>query len=250
MSRSQERTLDVLSALQAAEKPLSLTELSKNAGIAASTAHSIMSALVDRRVATIDRDKRYALGPELFHLGASYVRKSPLYRAAWRDLISLAHTAGVSAALATPGADHHLVIAVHDEPDAAVRLSLGSRVPLDAGSYGKVYFAQTGAAVPETLTHFTDATLGDRDGYLAEVAEVRRRGYGSDLGEYVPEVFAVAAPVTSADGYEGLAALMARGPVMEGYGVERAGSALASLCARASALLGDASREPTWGESL
>lgn len=248
VSRSHERVFDVISGLREAGRPLTLTEIAASTGTAPSSVHSMLAALVSRQVVAVNGAKRYSLGPALLQYGASYAKRTPLYRAAWRPAVQLAHDTGMTAAIAVPWRDRHFVLAVHDEPNAAVGLSVGSLVPLDAGSYGKVYYAHSGAALPARLRRFTDATIVERSKFVAELKKVREVGYATDRGEYVDDVVAVSSAVTSADGYEGLVALSSSsGAALD---LAEAGSLVGQLCARASSVLGDASREPAWGESF
>jgi IclR family acetate operon transcriptional repressor len=248
VSRSHERIFDVIAALRDAHRPLSLTEVARAAQLAPSSTHSMLSALLSRQVAVINADKKYSLGPALFHYGTSYAKQTGLYRSTWRGVVSLAHEYGMAAALSVPWEAHHLVLAVHDEPDAAVRLGIGSRIPLDAGSYGKIYFAYAGVAGPAVLTRYTASTSTEPVRFGAELEVVRRRGYALDEGEYVADVRAVAAAVTSSDGYEGLVALMSSSSSGQSRDLTEIGERLALFCARASAILGDSRREPAYGD--
>jgi DNA-binding IclR family transcriptional regulator len=57
-------------------------------------------------------------------------------------------------------------------------------VPLEAGSWGKTYYAATGAPLPAKLTGYTPSTITDRTKFEAELKQVRTLGYAIDDEEY------------------------------------------------------------------
>lgn len=250
MSTSQDRLFEVIALLRRTPTPLNLTGIARGVEIAPSSAHAILNTLRRHGIVTLDRDRRYGLGPALFYLGASYARNTDIYRAAWNEVLPVAHQLQVAVAIAVPWDDHHLILAVnqHDGPRAAV--GIGSRVPLQAGSYGKAYYAWSDAETPAQLERFTETTITDPDEYRQEIERTRERGYAIDLEEFVTGVAAVAVGVTSANGYEGLAAMMSPVDHMNEIGIDRAGKALAACASKASVILGDRGREQSWGETF
>lgn len=247
MSTSQERLFDTIAVLRRASTPLSLTEIAKTLKIAPSSAHAILNVLRAEDVVTIDRDKRYRLGPAVFYLGASYARNTPIYRATWNELVALAHDLGLSTAIAVPWQDHHLILAVNQYARPPIGLGIGSRVPLQGGSYGKAYYAWSGARIPSTLTRFTPATITSITQYRREVQRTKDAGYAIDKEEFVAAIGAVAVAITSSEGYQGLAALMASIDQMNKVGMDLAGNQLAVIASRASVILGDRKRQNLWG---
>lgn len=247
MSTSQVRLFEVIGLLRRSSAPLSLTEISRNLRIAPSSTHAILCTLLAQKIVVADRDKRYRLGPALFYLSASYARNTPIYRATWNELIELAHGLELSAAIAVPWDQHHLILAVNQYGGAQTGVAIGSRVPILAGSYGKAYYAWSGAPLPTQLRSFTPAAITDAVAFGREVARVRELGYATDNEEFVAGVGAVATGVTSDSGYQGLAALMGTIDRMRAVGMERAGKALAALGARASVILGDREAE-SWSD--
>jgi len=111
----------------------------------------------------------------------------------------------VTTALAVTWENHHLVLNAHRAGDSTVAVPFGGRVPIDGSSWGKVYYAWSGASVPEKLESYTPASVTDRAKYEREIQEVRARGYATDREEFSSGVGGVAAPITSSVGYEGLA---------------------------------------------
>ena len=227
--------------------PLTLTALASGIDIAPSSAHSILTQLVEQGVVVQDADKRYQLGPAMFYLGSAYARATPIYRSVWSELVTAANEYGVTAAIAVPWEHHHLVLNAHRGGGSDVAVPFGGRVPIDAASWGKVYYAWSGEAVPEHLPSYTSRSLQTGAELTAELTEVRERGYAVDRGEFSEGVGGVCAAVTSSAGYEGLASLLAPLPKIEKVGVEVLGQLLATLAGRASRALGDPSRMRFFG---
>jgi DNA-binding IclR family transcriptional regulator len=249
MSNSQDRLFEVIGLLRRATTPLSLTEIARDLHMAPSSAHAIVNVLLRQGVVVIDRDKRYRLGPAIFYLGASYARSTPIYRAVWAELLRTAHDLNLAATIAVPWEDHHLILAVHQNGGPAIGLGIGSRVPLQGGSFGKAYYAWSGAKVPRRLTRFTGATIVKSTEFARELERTKQRGYAIDKEEFVSGVGAVAAGVTSENGYEGLAGLFGSIERFRELSFERAGGSLAALAVRASVILGDRKRERMWGSA-
>lgn len=247
VATSQARLFDVIRLLRRSSTPLSLSEIARSLKIAPSSAHAILTALLHEEAVGIDRDKRYRLGPAVFYLGASFARNAPVHRSIWSELVRLARDVDLTATVAVPWAGHHLVLAVHQN-GGQVGVAIGSRIPLQAGSYGKVYYAWSVARIPTTLVSYTPASVSSITEYQKAVRKARQLGYATDKEEFVVGVGAVATAVTSDGGFEGLAALMGSSDHLTQLGYERVGERLAALGARASIILGDMTREVAWGD--
>jgi IclR family transcriptional regulator, KDG regulon repressor len=228
---------------------MTLTALASGIGIAPSSAHSVLTQLIEQGVVVQDGDKRYELGPAMFYLGSAYARATPIYRSVWSELVTAANEFGVTAAIAVPWEDHHLVLNAHRGGDSDVAVPFGGRVPIDAASWGKAYYQWSGAEPPQQLTSYTQRSVKTGDELAAELAEVGQRGYAIDRGEFADGVGGVCAAVTSASGYEGLASFLAPLPKVEQLGFEVLGRHLATLTARASRALGDPTRMRFFGSA-
>jgi DNA-binding IclR family transcriptional regulator len=84
-------------------------------------------------------------------------------------------------------------------------VELGSSVPLHGSSNGKAMLAPLSherikSIIGTDLERYTDSTIVDWDEFLAELAEVGKRGYATNLGEWRTDIAAVAAPIFGHDG--------------------------------------------------
>jgi DNA-binding IclR family transcriptional regulator len=227
--------------------PLALTDIAKGLEIAPSTAHSVLRDLVVQGAVVQDRDRRYRLGPLTFYLGAGYSRSAPIYRAIWSPLVEAARELSLIAVVAVPWENHHLMLAVHQNGNPDIEVASGGRVPIDAGSFGKAYYAWSGATVGK-LSAYTSKSITDEKQYVAELARTTEHGYATDNEEVTIGVGAVTSGVTSEQGFEGVASLLGPISLVTDIGFERAGRILSALAARASFALGDPGRIRVVGE--
>jgi IclR family acetate operon transcriptional repressor len=221
---------------------MSLTDIARSVKIAPSTAHSILNELLAQSAVVQDNGRRYRLGPASLYLGASYVRNVPIYRGAWSELVELSGDVGLTAVIAVPWEKHHLILSVHHDGGPGIEVAFGGRVPIDAGAWGKAYFAWSGDDVPATLASHTPKAIVDRKQYVNEVKRARELGYAIDDEEFVLGASAVASAVTSENGFEGVAALTSSSRRMAEVGADEAGRRLAHVASRASYALGDHTR--------
>lgn len=227
--------------------PLALTAIAREIGVAQSSAHAILAHLLAEGAVVQQPDKRYALGPQLFYLGASFATGTPAYRSTWIELVHAANELNVMAAVAVPWDDHHLVLNSHNAGSSDITIPFGGRVPLTASSWGKVYYGWSGQPPPEELERYTDRSITGRDAFMKEIARARERGYAVDEGEYFDGIGGVCAPVTSPGGYEGLVSFVAPLDAVRRIGPEMLGGRLALLASRASLALGDGERIRVFG---
>ena len=232
----------ILRALRHAPAALTLTNIAQEVGMAPSSAHSVLNQLLAQDAVKQDQDKRYRLGPEIFYLGAAYARSTPVYRAVWMEMVSTANELGVTAVLAVPWDNHHLILNSHRAGESGIAVPFGGRVPIDASSWGRVYYGWSGATLDHDPAPYTPASITSREEFLATVEEARRAGYATDREEFFAGAGGVAAPLTSDQGYEGLASFIAPLERCEQLGFDRLGRRLTGLTARASHALGDRER--------
>src|SRR5260370_14232903 len=102
------KAFSALRVLRRSPGPMMLTTLASDIGIAPSSAHSVLTQLIEQGVVVQDGDKRYQLGPAMFYLGSAYARATPLYRPVWAELVTAANEYGITAAIAVPWEDYHL----------------------------------------------------------------------------------------------------------------------------------------------
>ena len=198
------RMLDVLSRNG---RDWSLTELAREIGIHKGTARDILLTLW--RHGLVERDAvngRYRLGLGVVRFARAALDRLDLREVAWPFLEKLLTATGETVLLGVRDG-HHVVVVGVARPAGELHMaaSIGQRLPLYAGSFGKAFLAEPGAfeAYLETggdLSPYTERSQTDVDAYAAELYVVRARGYALDDGEYLDGVRAASAVVRGPTG--------------------------------------------------
>jgi len=210
-------TLAVLDLL-AAQSPLSLSEISRELGIAKSTLHRICSVLVERGWAVRDADGGFALGIRALRLGSSS-SELPIVTAFRTVAAEFLTRHDETIALAILDGVESLFVAL-EETSQPVRLvtHVGSKTPAFASASGRVVLA---SHAPASIAAMYGGKLlvtptGRRLNGVAELqsilAEVRERGYAENWEETAESLYTASVPVTNAEGVT-LAALTTCIPV-------------------------------------
>jgi DNA-binding IclR family transcriptional regulator len=238
----------VIWLLRRSPEPLNLSEIARSVSIAQSTAHSVLKELLAQGAVAQDENRRYTVGPAMFYLGAAYVKQVSVYSRIWDSLVSVADDVRLTAVIAIPWREHHLILDVHQNPQPGVDVAFGGRVPLDAGAWGKAYYAWS-AERPTSLTRYTPKTEVSLDAYEHQLEEARIRGYATDLGEFLAATCSVASAVTNGkQAVEAIAALVGGAGVTDEASLVDAGQRLAGLVANISYTLGDDRRVKVIGQ--
>ncbi|KQS73682.1 IclR family transcriptional regulator [Modestobacter sp. Leaf380] len=183
-SQTLDRGIRVLEHLAATREPQTIATVAAAVGVHRSIAYRLLRTLEAHRLVERDADGGYGVGLGVVGLSRS-VRRT-LQAASTPELARLVQELGMTAFLVVrDGAEAVTVNAVEprDSP-AHVAFRPGNRHPVELGATGLALL------VPE------EPAPGDRP----ELVEARRRGFASSLGEVIPGMRAVAAPVRHPDG--------------------------------------------------
>lgn len=187
---------------------MSLIEICAQVGIHKSKAFSILHTL--EKFGLVQRNtnrKGYALGPGLITLSRRVLDNLNAPRLADPILEELARTASGTAILGLISERDVFVAAKHEgEHDIGVTIRIGRRFPLTYGSHGKAIAAFLAQKELDRLLHDDDLCFHgkpenlDRARLNEELARCRRDWFAVDLGEMMPGLNTVAAPVLGPDG--------------------------------------------------
>jgi DNA-binding IclR family transcriptional regulator len=177
-----DRSMTLLGLLS--DGPRTLLSLTRASGLPRPTVHRLLVALEVHGLVGRNADGAFRLGPGLTELALRAGHGLDLAALAAGVLARLHEQTGESAQLYLRSGDRRLCAAAHDA-GAGLRDSVpvGSLLPLDAGSGGKVLLAWS-----DDAGRFPAADP-------AELAAVRRRGWASSIAEREPGVASVSAPV-------------------------------------------------------
>lgn len=187
-------------AFLAAGGPAGLAAVVDGTGLPRPTAYRLLSAL-EKHHLVARRDGRYALGSRLLVWGEKAAEGTGLVERARPALERLRDEAGESAQLyVREGGERVCVVSVERATGLKTTVAVGAVMPLAKGSAGKVLLA------------WSDAGGISGGPTVAELREIRERGWAESVAEREAGVASVSAPVFGADGRV-RAAVSASGPI-------------------------------------
>ncbi len=197
---SVEKALDLLHALGRAGGAASLAGLAGAANMPKSSAHRLLQSLLSRGMVARSEEGEYRLGLALITLGDVARSGSPLLQASHKALRAAVSATGESCFLvvATHG---KLRVALLEQGSGFLRAmpAVGAEVPVHASASGRLYLAfdpeQVRLAQRESWERFTERTPVASEELTRRVDAARARGFDSNVGEWMPDVAVVAAPV-------------------------------------------------------
>ena len=217
--RSAVRVMDILYKLSSASGRVSLAELSEGLELPKTSVFSLLRAL-DKGGYVIQAQGGYELGPEAFKLGAAMVQRRAFPGYLKPTLQSVAKQSGETVILGVldetgSGAEYAEVI----ESASPLRYSVkvGEVRPLYATTTGKMFLAHfSDDRLAEYLStvkrvQFTARTLTKKSDLLADIEEIRRTGFASNIDGMVEGTTSFGAGVYENAG-KLVAALVISGP--------------------------------------
>ena len=233
--------------------PSTLTEVIEETGLNKSTAYYLLQALVARQVVELDpMGRRYRLGVGLIELGSAASEGLTDIGVAKRYLAELLERLNVTIVLYQRLSPGEIILVDKMERVSRMRITLplGTRIPIQGGSFGRAFLAyDEPAAVDAVLEHglqaFTPRSLVDVDAFRAELADVRARGWAVDHEGFALGVSSVAAPIFGRDGTVSLVAgaVMFAGALTDEVAAEY-GAQLQRSCARVSRTIAETGADP------
>ena len=207
-SQSLERGLDILEMIEAESGDIGVRELARRLGLSPTIVQRLVSSLAVRGYIEKNLEtSRYRLGHRSMVLGASGERGVDYAATARRELDRLAHEHHLNGFVAVlRGGRAIYLLAVQAESPVAIRVSLGSEMPLHSTAAGKVLLASLDDGEARKLVGraklaaITPHTITDPAALISSLAKVRRQGYATVVEENIPGVLSVGAPITDRGG--------------------------------------------------
>ncbi|TWE27953.1 IclR family transcriptional regulator [Prauserella muralis] len=200
------RVLAVLSAFSSSGgAPLSLTDISRRAGLSLTTTHRLVGELTEW--GALERDERqYRIGIRVLELAASSTRGLELREVAMPYLMDLHAATRENVHLAVrAGLEVVYVERLHAPGGVELLSKIGGRWPLHATGTGLVLLAFAGYDVQEQvlsgpLQRFTGKTICDSRTLRRVLADVKRTKVAITEGQITPGAVAIASPIHGPDG--------------------------------------------------
>jgi DNA-binding IclR family transcriptional regulator len=203
-----ERMMSLLSALARHANPANLKQLAGETRLHPSTAHRILSVMVDSRLVDRIEPGTYRLGMRLLELGSLVKSRISVRQEALPHMQNLHQALGETVNLSVRHDDEVIYIERTSGNSSMMRVVqiIGARAPLHITAVGKIFLAEDGPEksadyVRRTgLPRYTDNTLTDADGLLKELDRIRRQGYAFDNEEAEKGVSCIGAGIYNDEG--------------------------------------------------
>jgi IclR family acetate operon transcriptional repressor len=168
-----------------------VSDVADHLQVARSTAHRLLMTLVARGFAIQDSPSRvYRPGPQLMEVGLAALASLDIRGRARPHLEALAEETGETASLLIPEQGNvRFVDSIESRNAVRVASRFGMSLPAHATSGGKAILAwlepaEFDALYPnDELSRVTNSTLSSRADLVAEMAEIRVRGYAFNTQE-------------------------------------------------------------------
>ncbi len=195
--------IDLLEAFKGESDEMGVTELSKKLGLHKNNVFRLLATLELKGY--IEQDKQtgnYKLGVKVLELGQQFVKHLGLLRQAhpvMRELLAKCNENIYISVLR--GSNCVYIDGVEANQVVKVTSRIGHRLPLHATASGKVLIAWENEddilkIMPsEELKKFTPNTVTNRTELLNILAEVRKKGYATDMEELDIGVRCIASPI-------------------------------------------------------
>lgn len=186
-----ERMMALLAALARHAAPVNLKQLSGETKLHPSTAHRILSVMVDNRLVDRIEPGTYRLGIRLLELGSLVKSRISVRQEALPHMQALHQALGETVNLSVRHDDEVVYIERTAGSSSMMRVVqiIGTRAPLHITAVGKIFLAEDGAdrcleyARRTGLPRFTENTLTDSEQLVREIDRIRRQGYSFDNEE-------------------------------------------------------------------
>ena len=214
------RALGILNRLATADEGVTLTELSQQVGLSASTAHRLLTTLEQERYVHFDAERRlWSVGVQAFVAGSAFLKTRSLLGAARPHMRALMEESEETVNLAVED-QYEAIYLSQVECRQMMRAFArpGGRVPLHCSSVGKALLS----AMPDSalakvlhqrgLPKLTVKTIHTTAALRADLAATRARGYAIDDEEHAVGLRCIAALIFN-ENQDPVAAVSVSGPM-------------------------------------
>ena len=255
--KSAKRVLDVLELLASEPRAMALHEISAAVGMPPSSAHRLMSTLVD--AGFVDQnDKRYELSMKWFALmsatlaSAGTSGSSNLRQVAYPVMLELAADFKVTCNLAVLQGRDVVYIEKVDGGPFGIGTHIGGVLPAHATALGKSLIAGMSEERREewlgvgNYRALTPNTMTSVDGLRRELEEIRQLGYAVDDEEWHLGIACMASAIPGRTGEPvGAISVSSVKPSMLGLGFDVVGARVREAAERIGTVLGSHHHAPT-----
>ena len=196
------RSLSVLSYFTDSNMYLSNEEIASRLSISKPTSLRILSTLtILGFLAYVDEKMAYKLGPSVLTIAHPLLNTKGFSMHIRPQLHELAIELGARVSLAAP-ADRMMMYldTFRSNNPVVLNLTVGSTIPIPSTAAGRAYLAslseqERGSLLLEIEKYEGSKAIGEKDSILQSIDDLTTLGYCTSLGEWHPEVNAIAVPL-------------------------------------------------------
>lgn len=199
--QSVDRAFSIFELFIRERKPLGITDVAEEVKLHKSVVHRLLATMEAHQLLERSSDGKYQVGPKCFELGSVYANNLLIIEGK-RFLPELADKMGERAHLGILHQGTVLYLLNQESPKSMrVNAPVGVRNPVNTTALGKVLLAWQNEANAIDILHTqgmpvsTEHSIRTVDAYLAELKQVRERGYALDNEEMSIGFRCAAAPV-------------------------------------------------------
>lgn len=185
------RAFDILEKLSEVNSPMSLSEISESTGLSKSTAHRILSAMLDRSFVAKTESGSYTIGFKIIEMASTRINNLELLTEAKPFLSKITRELDLTAHLGIlDGPDVVYLEKLDKHPNSQMYTQIGHRSPGFCSSIGKCLMAGMSREELEDVLDtcdfkkYTKKTITDRRKFVNHLRQVRIQGWAMDDEEY------------------------------------------------------------------
>lgn len=193
--RAVERALDILLAFRPGDKALTVAELLLRVDLSRPTLYRLLNTLEQAGfLASSGEPQRFRLGSSIAQLAHVWMSDHSIAELAQPVLRNLWEETTETVALFVPDGTYRVCVAELASPQPlSFRRGIGYREKLVRGASGRTILAQMRLSTEELRDFLVDPDQ-DLSALVADIGEIRARGFGTSHHELIEGAVAVAAP--------------------------------------------------------
>jgi len=214
-----DRTIAILDTFNLDKSSLGVREVARQTGLSSSTVGRIMGYMREKGILNQDPEtQQYMMGAKVLAWAGIYTVTSDVRSVALPVMVRLQEMTRETISLYVLEGNERVCVERFESPETVrIVARVGRRIPLYAGSAGKVFLAFMTKERRESvlqsieITAMTERTITDIDQLRQNLKQIREVGYATSNGEWIIDAAGTAAPVFDMHGNV-VAAISISGP--------------------------------------
>ena len=215
-----DRSVEILDCFTLDKPALGVREVARRTGLSSSTAGRLMAHLKEKGILNQDSETQlYMIGAKVLAWAGIYTVTSDVRAVALPVMVRLQEQTRETISLYVLEGNERVCVERFESPETVrIVARVGRRIPLYAGSAGKVFLAFMPESRRESIlqslemTPMTERTITNLDELRRNLQQIREQGYATSNGEWIIDAAGTAAPIFDAHGLV-VAAISISGPI-------------------------------------